>query len=59
MVEVSACNWLQVDAIASKANTTCAPYMRSAKKQARRLSMAASDFVHRTSMGGLSKVHHR
>lgn len=50
---------LQVDAIASKANTTCAPYMRSAKKQARRLSNVATDLVRRSSMGTASKAHRK
>lgn len=50
---------LQVDAIANKANTTCAPYMRSAKKQARRLSNVATDLVRRSSMGTASKPHKR
>lgn len=50
---------LQVDAIASRANTTCAPYMQSAKKQAKRLSNAATEMVRRSSMGTASKLHRK
>ena len=49
---------LQVETIAARTNKTCAPYINSAKKQGRRLSMVASDFVRRSSFGA-SKIHHK
>ena len=51
-----ACPW-QVDAIASTADRVSAPYVHSAKKQACRLSVAASDFMRRSSFG--IKAHRR
>ena len=48
---------VQVDIIANRASDTCGPYVNSARKQAKRLSLAASEFVKRSGQGSGNKTH--